>query len=115
MPLVNNGYQYWTILEGIYLDDSSLDGLIMPNIAMISPQAIVPDGTSITYNVYANVTPSGGSPNDIWYNQPADTLYKNILGTWTLLTDRVQNNWYVPPIYNITSCPIGASGASGGI
>jgi len=103
----------WTILEGIYLDNDSLDGLIMPNIQQISPDAIVPDGTSITFNIYADVVPSGGVNGAIWYNMPSDQLYKNINGVWTLLTNRVLNNWYSPPIYNTGTCPIGASGASG--
>jgi len=113
MATVNNGYQGWKILEGIYLDDNSLDGLIMPNIAQISPEAIVEDGTSITYNDFADVVPSGGSNDDIWYNAPSDVLYKKISGTWTVLTDRVTNDYYVPPVYNTGACPIPPSGASG--
>jgi hypothetical protein len=114
MALVNSGYLGWTILEGIYLDNSALDGLIMPNIQQISPQAIVPDGTSITYNANSNISPIGGSDGDIWYNQPNDTLFKKIAGTWTLLTDRVLNTYYVAPVFNTTSCPIPATGATGG-
>lgn len=113
MPLVNNGYLAYSILEGIYLDDASLDGMIMPNIQMISPEAIVPDGTPITFNIYSNIYPTGGSNGNIWYNLPEDGLYINILGVWTLLTDRVLNTWYIPPIFNTGTCPIGASGASG--
>lgn len=110
MALVNTGYQAWTILEGIYLDDNSLDGLIMPNIAMISPRAIVPTGTSITYNPNTTTIPIGGASGDIWYNEPEDGLYKNINGTWTPLTDRVANMYYIPPVYNTGSCPIPATG-----
>lgn len=113
MALVNSGYQGWTILEGIYLDDSSLDGLIMPNIQMISPQAIVPDGTMITYNATFDFAPAGGVQGDVWYNQPSDMLYQFQSGQWKLLTDRVLNTFYVPPVYNTGSCPIPATGATG--
>lgn len=101
----NDGNQGWTILEGFYLDDNSLTGFIMPNIPMISPEAIVPSSATITYN-FTNVTPTGGSNGDIWYNQPADALYKNVSGSWFLLTDRVVNANYAPVIYNITACPL---------
>lgn len=115
MALVFNGYQSWYILEGIYLDDESLDGLIMPNIQQISPQAIVPDGTTILF--FTNSTPApapgDGVDGDIWYTQPNDILYKKIAGTWVILTDRVLNNFYVAPVYNLTMCPIPATGATG--
>lgn len=105
MALANTGYQLYKVLEGIYLDDNSLDGFIMPNIAQISPQAIVPDGVTITYNITA-VTPTGGANNDIWYNADTDLLYKKIATVWTLLTDRVTNTYYIPPTYNLDACPI---------
>jgi len=106
MAYINTGYQSWTILEGIYLDDSSLDGLIMPNIAQISPQAIVPYTANITFNYPADITPTGGTNGDIWYNSVSDTLYKNFTGTWVLLTDRVTNDYYIAPVINTTSCPV---------
>jgi hypothetical protein len=113
MALVFNGYQSWYILEGIYLDNSQLSGLIMPNIQMISPRAIVPNGTTILYYTNSTPAPSGGIDGDIWYTQPNDSLYKKIAGVWTLLTDRVLNTYYIAPVYNITSCPIPATGATG--
>lgn len=113
MALVNSGYLAWTILEGIYLDDSSLDGLIMPNIQMISPNCIVPDGTPIIYNANADVVPTGGTQLAVWYNQPSDTLYQFISGQWQLQTNRVLNTYYIAPVYNTGSCPIPATGATG--
>lgn len=106
MALVNTGQQGWTILEGYYTDDNSLDGLIMPNIAMISGDAIVPNSSTITFNTDTDVTPTGGSDGDIWYNQPSDQLYKNVSGVWSLLTNRVANTYYQAPITNLTDCPI---------
>jgi hypothetical protein len=106
MATVNNGEQGWKVLEQYYTDDSSLTGLIMPNIAMISPQAIVNNSATITYNDTTDVSPSGGANGDIWYNQPSDALYKKISGTWTLLTDRVTNTQYVAPVENLTACPL---------
>lgn len=102
----NSGAQNWYILEGIYLDNSALTGMIMPNIKRISPSAIVPDGTTITYNEVTDVAPTGGADGDIWYNEPSDILYKKIAGVWTPLTDRSANDYYAPDIENTTDCPI---------
>lgn len=106
MPYVNTGYQDWKILKQIYGDDSSLTGYIMPNIAQISPQAIVPDTATITYNYPTDVAPTGGSDGDVWYNPVADELFKKISGVWTLLTDRVTNDAYIAPVINLTDCPV---------
>ena len=106
MIVVNTGYQDWKVLEQIYGDDNSLTGFIMPNIAQISPQAIVLSSFTITYNYPTDVAPTGGSNGDVWYNPVADNLYKNIAGTWTLLLDRVTNDAYVPPVINTTDCPV---------
>lgn len=104
----NSGYQNFYLLEGYYLDNAALTGKIMPNIQRISPQAIVPDGTTITYNQVTDVAPTGGSNGDIWYNEPADVLYKKIGGTWTPLNDRSANNYYVAQVVNTGDCPIPA-------
>jgi hypothetical protein len=106
MAYQNTGYQGWKILEQIYGDDNSLTGFIMPNIAQISPQAIVPNTATITYNYPTDVAPTGGSNGDIWYNPVADDLYKKIATVWTLLTDRVTNDSYVAPVINLTDCPL---------
>ena len=106
MAYSNTGYQGWKVLEQIYGDDSSLTGQIMPNISQISPQAIVPDTATITYNYPTDVAPTGGSNGDVWYNPNADDLFKKIAGTWTLLLDRVTNDAYVPPVINETDCPV---------
>lgn len=106
MAYSNTGYKDWKVLEQIYGDDSSLTGMIMPNIAQISPQAIVPDTATITYNYPEDVAPSGGSDGDVWYNPVADELFKKIGGTWTLLTDRVTNDAYIAPVINLTDCPV---------
>jgi hypothetical protein len=104
--MANTGNQGWTILEGYYVDDNSLDGFIMPNIINISNSAIVPSSATITYNQTNDVVPTGGSNGDIWYNQPSDLLYKKVAGVWSLLTDRAINAYYQAPIQNLTACPI---------
>lgn len=104
----NNGLQGWYILEGFVPFTAALSGYIMPNIANISPQAIVPDGTTITYNEITDVTPTGGAEGDIWYNEPSDNLYKKIAGVWTMLTDRAANSYYAAPIENLDDCPLPA-------
>lgn len=106
MALINTGNQAIKILEGYSLGSGILSGYILPNIEMISPQAIVPDGTAITFNVLTNVSPSSGSNGDIWYNKPSNILYKKITGVWTILTDRVVNTYYSPPVQNLDACPI---------
>lgn len=106
MAYQNNGEQSWFILEQIYSDDSTLTGLIMPNISQISPQAIVSNTATITYNYPEDIAPTGGINGDVWYNPVADNLYKKIAGVWSLLLDRVTNDAYVPPIVNEVSCPI---------
>lgn len=102
----NDGQQQWYELEGYYLSDGTLTGFIMPNIAQISPDAIVADTVTITYHQDGDVAPTGGANGDIWYNEPSDVLYKKIAGVWTVLTNRVLNNYYVSPIVNLTDCPI---------
>lgn len=101
----NTGKQGWTTLEGYNTSDGSLTGIITINLANNSKQAFVPDGASITWN-FIDITPSGGSNNDIWYNEPSDALYKKIAGVWTLLTDRATNPYYVLPIDNTTDCAV---------
>lgn len=101
----NDGQQGWTVLQQFYTDDNSLTGLIMPNIVNISPEAIVPNTATITYNANSSPTPTGGSNGDIWYNAN-DNLYRNYSGTWKLLTDRFTNIYYIPTVQNLTACPI---------
>jgi len=105
--MANTGQKGYKVLEQIYSDDASLTGQIMPNIKQISPQAII-DGSvnSITFNTATNVTPSGGINGNVWYNLPADKLYKKIAGTWTLLTDRVTNDYYVDYVEDLEACPL---------
>jgi len=104
----NTGMQGWTVLNQIYLGSGSLTGLNMPNIQNISPQAIVPNTNNITYNANSSPAPSGGSNGDVWYNAPVDVLYAKIAGTWTILTNRFANQYYIAPIQNLTSCPLPA-------
>lgn len=106
MALKNTGLQPAKILEAFFNDDDGLQGMIMPNILLISPDAIVPDGTTITFNTNTNPTPTGGSNGDIWYNQPGDALYKKVGSVWSLLTNKVFNVWYQAPVENLTECPI---------
>lgn len=105
---VNDGNELETILQGYYLGTTNLTGFIMPNIQNISPQAIVPSTSDITYNETTTPTPTGGSNLDVWYNAPNDTLYQNISGTWTLLTNRLINQFYLAPVQNLTDCPLPA-------
>lgn len=102
----NTGQQAWKVLNQIYLDNNAFVGFNMPNIQQISPQAIVPNTAVITYNANTNVTPTGGSDGDIWYNAPADNLYKNKGGTWVILLDRFTNANYIPPVQDFTDCPV---------
>jgi hypothetical protein len=102
----NNGQESWKILNQIYQVDNSLAGFNMPNIYMISPDAIVPNTATITFNPTTNTAPSGGVNGDIWYNLKADNLYKNVSGVWSILTNRVINSNYAPSIQNLTDCPI---------
>jgi len=112
MALQNDGNQSWTILEGYFLSDGSLNGEKMPNIEFIDYAAIVPEAATITMNMNAIVAPSGGADGDIWYNAGEDTpagtggLYKKILGAWTKLTNRVTNIYYTKPIVNQGDCPL---------
>jgi hypothetical protein len=107
MATENTGYQGRKVLQQKYADDGSLTGMIMPNIQQISPQAII-DGSanSITFNYPIDIAPTGGINGDIWYNPGNNNLFKKIAGVWTLLTDRVTNDAYEAPVYNITSCPL---------
>ena len=106
MAYSNSGYQGYKVLSQIYADDSSPVGYIMPNIQQISPQAIIVDTGTITFNYPTDVTPTGGSNDDVWYNFASDTLYKKIAGVWTLLLDRVTNDAYIAPVINLTACPV---------
>lgn len=107
MAIGNTGYQGWKIIEERYADDGLLTGRAMPNIELISPQAIVDSSVnSITFNYPANIPPSGGANGDVWYNKADDELYKKISGSWELLLDRVTNDAYIPPVYNLTACPL---------
>jgi len=103
---VNTGQQLAKVLDQIYLDNNALTGMKMPNLQMIAPEAIVPSSAAITYNANSSPTPTGGSSGDIWYNAPVDNLYINVSGTWTLLTDRVTNQYYAPSVQNLTACPV---------
>jgi hypothetical protein len=102
----NNGQQSWKVLDQYYTDNNALTGTIMPNIMNISPEAIVPNTATITFNPNTNPTPSGGSDGDVWYNGLGDYLYKKISGVWTPLFDRVLNSFFAPSILNTGSCPI---------
>lgn len=106
MALENNGQQGFKVIREKFADTGTLTGRIMPNIPQISPQALVPNTATITYNYPTDVAPTGGANGDIWYNPVADQLYKKISGTWTLLTDRVTNDSYIAPITNLTDCPL---------
>lgn len=108
MATENTGYQGTKILEQRYADTLELTGMIMPNIAQISPQAIVESTSTITYNYPADVAPTGGANGDVWYNAGTDSLYKKLSGVWTLLIDRVTNDAYIAPVYNTSSCPLPA-------
>lgn len=102
----NTGQQGWTILNQISQITGSLTGFNMPNIPFISPEAIIPNTSAITYNANTSPTPSGGSNGDLWYNFPVDNLYKKIGGVWTILNDRLANAFYVQPIQNTGACPV---------
>lgn len=102
----NTGQQQTPVIVQVYLDDQTGTGLKMPNIQNISPEAIVPLSAVITYQTGSPVTPTGGSDGDIWYNQGDDLLYKNIAGTWTLLTDKVINTDFIASVQNLTACPV---------
>lgn len=102
----NSGQEGFQVLNEEYQADNTLTGNIMPNVYMIDPNAIIPDTATITFNT-TDVTPTGGSLGDIWYNAPSDALYKNIGGgVWQILTNKVINTNYIPPVENITDCPI---------
>lgn len=102
----NNGQQGWKVLKEEDVNTGVFTGRIMPNIQNISPDALIPNTSAITYNPNTDVTPTGGSNGDIWYNGLSDTLYKLIGGTWALLVDKVVNANYIPLILNTTDCPI---------
>lgn len=106
MATQNTGQQGYFVLEQIFLDDASDAGLRKPNLAVNSPQATVPSTAAITYNYPTDVAPTGGANGDIWYNPGADQLFKKISGSWTLLTDRVSDADYIPPVTNLISCPL---------
>lgn len=103
---LNNGQQGFTTLFEFTASTGETTGRIMPNIQNISPDAIVPDTATITFNPDTDVTPSGGTNGDIWYNGLSDTLYKRISGTWALLSNKVFNSNYQNPITNTGACPI---------
>jgi len=102
----NNGQQGWAILQQYYTDTNAVTGLTMPNSPIISPEALVPNTAGIVYNQATNVTPSGGSNGDVWYNMPANQLYKKTAGVWTPLYDTAVNSNYIAPIANLTACPL---------
>jgi len=102
----NDGQEGWKVLDEQNVGTAVLTGRIMPNVQNISPDAIVPNTATITYNPNSDITPSGGSDGDVWYNGLSDTLYKRVSGTWVLLTNRVVNTNYVPTVENLGSCPI---------
>lgn len=106
MALQNTGQQNGKIIRERNSVTGVLTGRIMPNIASISPQSIVPGTATITYNYPTDVAPSGGSNGDIWYNPVADQLFKKASGLWSLLTDRVINANYIAPIENNGDCPV---------
>jgi hypothetical protein len=102
----NNGQEGWAVLKEQNATTSAFTGRIMPNVQNISPQAIVSNTATITFNANTDVAPTGGADGDIWYNRPSDTLYKKISGAWALLSDRVVNANFVPTVTNTTDCPI---------
>lgn len=106
MATQNTGFQGYFILKEINLSNGADTGYKKPNLQSNSPQALVLNAATITYNYPTDVAPSGGANGDIWYNPVADHLYKKISGTWTLLTDRVTDPDYVSPTDNEVSCPI---------
>lgn len=106
MALVNTGQQAYKILDGYYVDDSTLNGQKMPNIQLISMSAVVPASANITFNTNSSPPPTGGVNGDVWYNAPSGNLYKKVNGIWSELTDKVINVWYQPPVQNLTDCPV---------
>lgn len=106
MAIVNTGDEAWKVVLERYADDNSLTGRKFPNVQTISPSAIVLSSATITFNTNMDVAPTGGADGDIWYNNPSDKLYKRVAGVWSLLTDRVINANYQPPVQNLTDCPI---------
>ena len=106
MATQNTGNEGWFILEGINLYTNTLTGFKKPNLASNSPDALVPEAATITYNYPDDVVPTGGANGDIWYNPVADQLFKKISGTWTLLTNRISDSDYVAPVVNLTDCPL---------
>lgn len=105
MATANTGFKGWEVLEEYSISDETPTGNVMPNVYKISPQAIVPDTATLTYNQLTDVAPGAGADGDIWYNEPADELFKKIVGVWTILTDRVINTNYVGPVVS-TDCPV---------
>lgn len=106
MAYENTGQQAFKIIQERYVDDNTLTGFQMPNVQLISPEAIVPNTATITYNYPTDVAPTGGANGDVWYNPVADKLYKKVSGVWSLLTDRVVNANYVPSVQNLSTCPL---------
>lgn len=102
----NNGQQGWKILDEQIVSTGALTGRIMPNAPNISPDAIVPNTATITFNPNTDVAPSGGANGNIWYNGLSDALYKKISGTWALLVNKVVNTNFVPTITNTGACPV---------
>lgn len=103
---LNNGQQGWKVLDEKNIATGVLTGRIMPNVQNISPDAIVPNTAVITFYPNSDVSPSGGSNGDIWYNGLSDTLYKKTGGAWVLLVNKVINANYVTTITNTTDCSI---------
>lgn len=108
MAYQNTGNEGWKVILEKNPVTMALTGRKMPNLPQISPQAIVLSGAAITYNYPTDVAPTGGANGDIWYNPVADNLYKKISGAWTLLTDRVTNDYYIAPVLNTGACALPA-------
>lgn len=106
MALENNGQENYKILQGYFTDDNSLNGQIMPNIELISLQAIIPSTSTINFFTNSSPAPSGGANGDVWYNAPSGDLYKKVGGIWSALTDKAINVWYQPSVENLTDCPL---------
>lgn len=102
----NNGQQGWKVLDEKNVNTGILTGRTMPNVQNISPDAIVPNTAVITFNPNSDVSPTGGTDGDIWYNGLSDTLYKRLGGVWALLVNKVINTNFIPTIANTGACPI---------
>lgn len=105
MATQNSGRQGYFVLQQIDLTTGQPTGFIKPNIPNNSPQALIPVPSSVIYSYPDDQTPIGGADGDIWYNPVADQLFKRIATVWTLLTDRVADDDFVPTTINDVTCP----------